>query len=54
MVYHNYSTALIFEDDIKLIPNFKNELVEVMNDLPPDWEYVNLGSSDFFTKKLDK
>ena len=51
IVYHNYSTALIFEDDAKLIPNFKNELAQLMTEFPSEWDYINLGSGEFFTNK---
>ena len=40
-----YEMALVFEDDISLVPNFTSKLQEVMDELPPDWDFVNLGIS---------
>jgi len=46
MIENGYETALVFEDDIKLDPNFSEKLQDVLAELPPDWDYVNLGATD--------
>ena len=43
-----YEMALVFEDDISLVPNFTSKLQEVMDELPPDWDFVNLGTTPGF------
>jgi GR25 family glycosyltransferase involved in LPS biosynthesis len=45
MVENGHEMALIFEDDIRLVPNFSSKLQEVLDELPEDWDYVNLGTS---------
>jgi GR25 family glycosyltransferase involved in LPS biosynthesis len=45
MIENGYETALIFEDDISLVPNFTTELQKILEELPPDWDYVNIGST---------
>jgi hypothetical protein len=45
MVDKGHTMALIFEDDIQLVPNFSSKLIQVMDELPPDWDYVNLGTT---------
>lgn len=45
MIDNRYEVALVFEDDISLVPNFTAELQKIINELPPDWDYVNLGST---------
>jgi GR25 family glycosyltransferase involved in LPS biosynthesis len=45
MVENGHEMALVFEDDITLIPNFTSKLQEVMDELPPDWDFVNLGTT---------
>lgn len=46
MVEKGYEMALIFEDDIKLVPNFTSKLQEVLEELPEDWDFVNLGTTN--------
>jgi hypothetical protein len=44
MVEKGYSAALVFEDDVRLVPNFVSKLVEVLNeaeDIP--WDIIHLG-----------
>ena len=45
IVKNGYKISLIFEDDIRILPNFGSKLEEVLEDLKyiPDWDYVNLG-----------
>lgn len=40
-----YETSLVFEDDVKLKPNFLEKLKVVLSELPQDWDFVNLGTS---------
>jgi hypothetical protein len=49
MIENGYETALVFEDDITLAPNFMEKLHEVLEELPPDWDYVNIGTIDGVT-----
>jgi hypothetical protein len=46
MVEKGHEMALVFEDDIQLVPNFNSKLMKVMDELPPDWDFVNLGTTD--------
>ena len=41
---YQYETTLVFEDDIKLRPNFTEKLVKILSQLPEDWDHVNIGS----------
>jgi hypothetical protein len=45
VVQNGYECALVFEDDVKILPNFNQKLAVVLEDLKsiPDWDYVNLG-----------
>lgn len=45
IVEKGHEMALVFEDDISLVPNFSSKLQEVMEELPPDWDFVNLGTT---------
>jgi hypothetical protein len=45
IVEKGHEMALVFEDDITLVPNFTSKLQEVMDELPPDWDFVNLGTT---------
>jgi len=49
MVSKGYETALVFEDDVVILPDFKNKLILVLEDLKnlPEWDYVNLGPLEF-------
>jgi GR25 family glycosyltransferase involved in LPS biosynthesis len=44
IVEKGYETALIFEDDVTLNTNFVSKLEKVLDNLPPDWDFVNLGA----------
>ena len=46
VVEKGYEFALVFEDDIALVPNFTSELIKVLDELPDDWDFVNLGTTD--------
>lgn len=46
MIENGYETVLVFEDDSTLVPNFMEKVQEVLGELPPDWDYVNLGATD--------
>lgn len=52
IVENGHEMALVFEDDISLTPNFVSKLQEVIEELPPDWDYVNLDPNDIFTVDL--
>ena len=45
VVEKGYETALIFEDDVKILPNFNEKLQVVLDELEldPEWDYINLG-----------
>ena len=49
MVENGHEMALVFEDDISLVPNFNLKLREIMAELPNDWDYVNLDPNGFYT-----
>jgi GR25 family glycosyltransferase involved in LPS biosynthesis len=49
MVENGHEMALVFEDDISLVPNFNLKLQEVLKELPDDWDYVNLDPNGFYT-----
>lgn len=49
MVENGHEMALVFEDDISLVPNFNLKLQEVLKELPEDWDYVNLDPNGFYT-----
>ena len=42
IVENGHEMALVFEDDISLGPNFSSKLQKVLEELPPDWDHVNL------------
>jgi len=46
VVEKGHEMALIFEDDISLVPNFNLKLQAVLAELPDDWDFVNLGTTD--------
>jgi GR25 family glycosyltransferase involved in LPS biosynthesis len=46
IIHNGYETALVFEDDIQLVPDFKDKLEQILSELPPDWDYVNIGTTD--------
>jgi hypothetical protein len=44
MIKKGYETAIIFEDDVFLIPNFKSKLLEVLQDAQGiKWDIIHLG-----------
>lgn len=45
VVENGYEVALVFEDDVKILPNFNLKLTQVLKELEmvPEWDYVNLG-----------
>jgi GR25 family glycosyltransferase involved in LPS biosynthesis len=51
IVEKGYETTLVFEDDIKLKPNFIEKLKVILSELPDGWDCVNLGSD--FTLSID-
>ena len=46
VVEQNYGTVLVFEDDVKILPNFNEKMNQVLEEAPPQWEFINLGSLD--------
>ena len=52
VVSNGYETALVFEDDVKILPNFNENLKRVMAELEFDseWDYVNIGPLDWKIK----
>jgi len=45
VVEKGHEMALVFEDDISLVPNFTSKLQDIMAELPDDWDFVNLGTT---------
>ena len=45
VVENGHEMAMVFEDDISLVPDFNLKLREIMAELPDDWDYVNLGTT---------
>jgi hypothetical protein len=44
MVEKEYPAALVFEDDVRLVPNFVSKLIEVLNDAEGiPWDIIHLG-----------
>jgi len=43
MVAKGYETALVFEDDVQLLPNFKTKLEGILEDAPSEWDMIFLG-----------
>jgi GR25 family glycosyltransferase involved in LPS biosynthesis len=54
IVYNGYDTVLVFEDDISLVPDFKYKLEQIIDELPPDWDFVNLGAPVNFRDDMKK
>jgi GR25 family glycosyltransferase involved in LPS biosynthesis len=54
IVYNGYDTALVFEDDISLDPDFKYKLDQIIDELPQDWDFVNLGAPTHFRDDMKK
>lgn len=52
VVMNGYETVLVFEDDVKILPNFNENLKRVLIelDVDPEWDYVNLGPLDWKIK----
>ena len=46
IVSDNIATALIFEDDVQLRPNFKTQLLKYIQDLPSDWDMLCIGEGN--------
>jgi GR25 family glycosyltransferase involved in LPS biosynthesis len=42
-ILHNYKNIIIFQDDVKLKSGFISDLIEVLNNLPNDFEILWLG-----------
>jgi GR25 family glycosyltransferase involved in LPS biosynthesis len=49
VVENGYETALVFEDDVYILPEFKKRLFNILKDIEidPEWDYVNLGPLDW-------
>jgi len=54
IVENRYDVALVFEDDVSLVPGFMHKLEKVMQELPDDWDFVNLGAVDIFRNDIKK
>jgi GR25 family glycosyltransferase involved in LPS biosynthesis len=54
IVNNGYESALVFEDDISLAPDFNEKLEQIMSELPPDWDHVNLGATNELSINLKK
>jgi GR25 family glycosyltransferase involved in LPS biosynthesis len=53
MIENGYETALVFEDDVLILPDFNSKLEQVFDELQvdPEWDYVNLGPHDWKIKQ---
>ena len=45
---------LIFEDDCKILPNFKNNINEIYKDIPTDWDMIWLGHNKLKGEYINK
>jgi len=52
MVSRGYETALVFEDDAKLLPNFKTKLENVLAEAPSDWDMIFVGHLTPIRKRI--
>jgi hypothetical protein len=43
VVTKGYEYALVFEDDVQLLPNFKTKLEGILEDAPLGWDMIFLG-----------
>ena len=43
LINSDFDFFVIFEDDVELVPNFKNKLVHVLNTTPVEWDLIYLG-----------
>lgn len=50
--YSDYSNVLIFEDDVFFVENYKEKLELFMNNIPSDWDILNIGRN--YTFKQDQ
>lgn len=41
--FNDYDTCIIFEDDIVLNKNHLKQMIKIMNNIPKDWDLINLG-----------
>lgn len=46
IVEQNYEMGLIFEDDVKILPNFNEKLGQMLQEAPANWDFINLGPLD--------
>jgi len=46
--YSDYSNVLIFEDDVYFTENYQEKLKLFMNNVPADWDILNLGKNYTF------
>jgi GR25 family glycosyltransferase involved in LPS biosynthesis len=44
IVDKGHPVSLVLEDDARLVNHFRDQLDDVMKNMPSDWDYVNLGS----------
>lgn len=49
----NYHSILIFEDDVLLTLDFNNNLEALLSNLPENWKFINLGSSQYGWNSVD-
>jgi GR25 family glycosyltransferase involved in LPS biosynthesis len=49
VIEKGYKNALVFEDDVRLLPGFTEKLAKILEELEeiPEWDYVNLGAFSF-------
>ena len=43
LINSDYTFFVILEDDIELVPNFKNKLIKVLTETPTGWDLIYLG-----------
>jgi len=54
IISNEYETALVFEDDITLSTDFVPKLDQILQELPPDWDFVNIGADSTLSISLRK
>ena len=54
LVDENIEMAIVSEDDVHLVPNFREELARVLAELPHDWELVYFWYRTKETKTVSK
>lgn len=54
MIKNNIPNMIIMQDDLILYSEFENDIEKLLNELPPDFEFINLFTHSKFIERLDK